>query len=54
MARVQWLDKYEPSLESMDALRCVDRPFVVGDVVALARDPAGALGTVARVELEAS
>ena len=25
MARVQWLDKYEPSLEAMDALRCVDR-----------------------------
>ena len=53
MARVQWLDKYEPSLEAMDALRCVDRPFVVGDVVAARDDPTGALGAVVRVELKA-
>ncbi|KAH8067915.1 hypothetical protein JL721_7133 [Aureococcus anophagefferens] len=49
MARVQWLDKYEPSLEAMDALRCVDRPFVVGDVVAARDDPTGAFGAVVRV-----
>ncbi len=52
-ARVQWLDHYEPRLESSEALEVVDRPFVVGDVVARADDPTGALGAVVKVSLRA-
>ena len=34
-----------------DAVEVVDRPFVVGDVVARADDPTGALGAVVKVSL---
>ena len=52
-ARVQWLAQYEPRLESSDALEVMDRPFVVGDVVARKDDPTGALGAVVTVTLKA-
>ena len=50
---MQWLDHYEPRLESTDAVEVVDRPFVVGDVVARADDLTGALGAVVKVTLRA-
>ena len=52
-ARVQWLDRYDPAVENVEELVCVDRPFAVGDVVAKATDPTGTLGTITKVQSKA-
>lgn len=51
-ARVQWLDRYEPTIEKACDLRCLDRPLVAGDIVSRKEEPA-ALGTVAQVRVRA-
>uniref|UniRef100_A0A7S3NKX8 UBC core domain-containing protein n=1 Tax=Aureoumbra lagunensis TaxID=44058 RepID=A0A7S3NKX8_9STRA len=50
-ARVQWLERYEPTIEKTKDLIVLDRPLVAGDIVARRHDPTGPLGTVTQVQM---
>jgi len=41
--------RYDPAVETIASLRLVDRPFIVGDVVAAAAQPTGAIGAITEV-----
>jgi len=53
-ARVQWIDSIDLEVVSTSGLTVVDRPHLLGDIVARATDPGGESGMICEVQTSAN